>query len=45
MPSVETLLEVADVYGVSAADIVREVEDLRRAARQERAATVDTTVE
>jgi transcriptional regulator with XRE-family HTH domain len=45
MPSVETLLEVADVYGMSAADIVREVEDLRRAARQERAATVETTVE
>lgn len=34
MPSVDTLLEIADVYGVSAADIVREVEDLRRAARR-----------
>ena len=40
MPSVETLLEVADVYGASAADIVREVEDLRRAARKEQAAAV-----
>ena len=37
MPSVETLLEVADVYGVSAADIVREVEEARRAERVERA--------
>lgn len=31
MPSLETLFEIADVYGVWAADIVREVEDARRA--------------
>jgi len=29
MPSLETLLEMADVYGVRAADIVREVEEAR----------------
>src|SRR5436190_16318891 len=40
MPSVETLLEMADVYGVSAADFVREVEELRRNARKENAAAV-----
>ena len=40
MPSVDTLLEVADVYGVNASDIVREVEELRRAARKELAAAV-----
>lgn len=33
MPSLETLLEMADVYGVAAADIVREVEEARRAER------------
>lgn len=33
MPSVDTLLELAEVYGLSAADIVREVEEQRRAAR------------
>lgn len=33
MPSLETLLEMADVYGVAAADIVREVEEARRADR------------
>jgi len=38
MPSLEMLLEVADVYGVSAADIVREVEEARRVERAERAA-------
>ncbi|HJW94814.1 MAG TPA: helix-turn-helix transcriptional regulator [Thermoanaerobaculia bacterium] len=32
MPSVETLLEIGDVYGISAADIVREVEEARRRA-------------
>jgi len=37
MPSVRTLLEVADVYGVNASDIVREVEELRRAARAKNA--------
>ena len=37
MPSVDTLLEVADVYGVNAADIVREVEEARRAARKRQA--------
>jgi len=40
MPSVETLLEMADVYGVKASDIVREVEELRRDARKENAAAV-----
>jgi transcriptional regulator with XRE-family HTH domain len=40
MPSVDTLLEVADVYGTSAAEIVREVEDLRRADRARHAAAV-----
>jgi len=40
MPSVDTLLEVADVYGVNASDLVREVEEARRAARRERAAAV-----
>ena len=38
MPSLETLLEMADVYGVWAADLVREVEERRRAARAQRAA-------
>jgi len=37
MPSVETLLEMADVYGVNASDIMREVEELRRAARKKNA--------
>lgn len=40
MPSLETLLEVADVYDVWAADLVREVEETRRAVRAERAAQV-----
>jgi hypothetical protein len=40
MPSLETLLEMADVYGVWAADLVREVEEARRAARAQRAAQV-----
>jgi transcriptional regulator with XRE-family HTH domain len=40
MPSVATLLEVADVYGVNASDIVREVEELRRAAFKAHAAAV-----
>jgi len=40
MPSVDTLLEVADVYGVNASDLVREVEEARRAVRRERAAAV-----
>jgi transcriptional regulator with XRE-family HTH domain len=40
MPSVETLLEIADVYGVNASDIVREVEEARRAARKAQAAAV-----
>ncbi len=38
MPSLETLLEMADLYGVSAADIVREVEEARRAERAARLA-------
>ena len=40
MPSVDTLLEMADVYGVNASDLVREVEEARRVARRERAAAV-----
>jgi transcriptional regulator with XRE-family HTH domain len=40
MPSVDTLLEMADVYGVNASDLVREVEEARRNARKERAAAV-----
>jgi len=40
MPSVDTLLEIADVYGVDAADIVREVEEARRAVRKAQAAAV-----
>ena len=31
MPSLATLLELADVFNVQAADIVREVEQARRA--------------
>ena len=42
MPSLETLLEIAEVYGVSAADIVREVEDARRADRAKLAEAVTT---
>jgi len=38
MPSVGGLLEMAEVYGVTAADIVREVEDQRRAVREKHAA-------
>ena len=30
MPSLQTLFEMAEVYGVSAADLVREVEEARR---------------
>lgn len=41
MPSLRTLLEMADLYAVSAADIVREVEDARRAERAQRAAQLD----
>lgn len=44
MPSLETLLEVAEVYGVSAADIVREVEEARRAELAQLAAHVKATV-
>jgi transcriptional regulator with XRE-family HTH domain len=40
MPSVDTLLELADVYGVWAGDIVREVEEARRAARARHASRV-----
>jgi transcriptional regulator with XRE-family HTH domain len=43
MPSLDTLLETADVYGVWAADIVREVEEARRAARAQHAALVTKT--
>jgi XRE family transcriptional regulator, regulator of sulfur utilization len=34
MPSVAALFEFADVFGISAADLVREVEQDRNAARQ-----------
>ncbi len=37
----ETLLEMADVYGVAAADIVREVEEARRAERVQRTVHTD----
>src|SRR5436190_23947845 len=37
MPSVDTLHELGDVYGVNAPDIVREVEAARRAARKAQA--------
>ena len=40
MPSIDTLLEVADVYGVNASDIVHEVEEARRAARKRDAAVI-----
>jgi len=40
MPSLDSLLELADVYGVAASEIVREVEELRRADRQQHAAAV-----
>src|SRR4051794_5229694 len=40
MPSVGSLLEIAEVYGMSAADIVREVEEARHAARKQRAEAV-----
>lgn len=43
MPSLETLLEMADVYGVWAADLVREVEEARRAERASRASTASGT--
>jgi transcriptional regulator with XRE-family HTH domain len=39
-PSIETVLEMADVYGVTAAGIVGEVEELRRADRAQHAAAV-----
>lgn len=38
LPSLTTLFELADVFNVSAGDIVREVEEMRRQARAERAA-------
>lgn len=38
LPSLTTLLELADVFNVSAGDIVREVEEMRRQARAARAA-------
>jgi transcriptional regulator with XRE-family HTH domain len=40
MPSLDTLLELADVYGVTASGIVREVEELRRAEREQHAAAI-----
>lgn len=43
MPSLDTLLEMADVYGVSAADMVREVEEARRAERASSASAASRT--
>ncbi len=43
--SIRTLFEIADVYGVSAADIVREVEEARRAAHRPAAAAPVPPVE
>lgn len=40
MPSLDSLLELADVYGVAASEIVREVEELRTADRKKHAASV-----
>jgi transcriptional regulator with XRE-family HTH domain len=40
MPSVASLFTIAEVYGASAADIVREVEEARSAARKRRAEAV-----
>jgi len=40
MPSLDTLLELADVFNVNAADMVREVEQPRREARLKRAAAL-----
>lgn len=45
MPSLETLLEMADLYGISAADIVREVEEARRAERAQHAAQLAAATE
>jgi transcriptional regulator with XRE-family HTH domain len=33
MPSLTTILQLADLFGIDAADIVREVEQARRASR------------
>jgi transcriptional regulator with XRE-family HTH domain len=33
MPSLQTILQLAELFGVEAADIVREVEQARKAAR------------
>ena len=38
LPSLTTIFELAEVFNVSAGDIVREVEELRRQARAARAA-------
>src|SRR5689334_9098826 len=40
MPSLDSLLEMADVYGANAADVVREVEEARRVARNRHAEAV-----
>jgi len=40
MPSIDSLLEMAEVYGVTASEIVREVEDLRRAEQRQHAAAI-----
>lgn len=43
MPSLATLLELADVFSVEASSIVAEVEQARRDARRKRAAAVRKT--
>lgn len=40
MPSLDTLLYIADVYGVAASDIVREVEEARQAELRQHAAAI-----
>lgn len=40
MPSLDTLLSLADVYGVAASEIVREVEEARQAELRQHAATI-----
>lgn len=42
MPSLATLLELADVFGIGAGEIVAEVEQARREAARKRAAALTT---
>jgi transcriptional regulator with XRE-family HTH domain len=44
MPSLDSLLEMAEVYGVTASEIVREVEELRRAEQKQHAAAIAATL-